>query len=115
MITVDELEKWMKPQLEPPIWKRVIGYVIPSMMEEYKREKNDYKKDFNLMMEKCELYCINDKRSGRPKLSIDTTQTKKVKQKHDQEDDDQNDDTKISKRIIIGFIIDELRKGDKEV
>ena len=41
----------------------IIGYVIPSMMEEYEREKNDYKKDFNLMMQKCESYCINDKRN----------------------------------------------------
>ena len=108
MIRVDELEKWMKPQLEPPIWKRVIGYVIPSMMEEYKREKNDYKTDFKLMMKKCESYCIKDKRSGRSRLSVDPTQTNRIKQKR-------VDDTKISKRIIIGFIIEELRKGDKEV
>ena len=104
MIRVDELEKWMKPQLEPPIWKKIIGYVIPSMMEEYEREKNDYKKDFSLMMQKCESYCINDKRNGRSRLSVDPIQTNRIKQKR-------VDDTKISKRIIIGFIIDELRKG----
>ena len=108
VIRLDELEKWMKPQMEPSRWKWVVGFVIARFRDEYKKEKQEFVGNFQSMMEKCETYCIDRQLSTKLRLS-------KVPDKLLKRERNNVKDAQISKRMIIGFIIDSLRRGEKEV
>ena len=101
MISVAELEKWMKPQMEPPIWKWIIGFIIPKFKAEYKREKKLFDEEFTLMMKNCRKYMKN-------KIKKEKEMSKTYEMQNDGE-------LMTSKKGVIGFIIDELRKEVKKV
>ena len=105
LISLDELWKWMTPQMEPPIWKWILGLLNRKMEENYDKEKTDFKNQFDSMKNNCSEYINLVERMngighvenvGRKK---DKEQISKIKM--------------ISKRDIIGFIMGELRRGDK--
>ena len=94
--------------MEPPIWKWIFGFVSQKFKDEYKEEKNKYDEKFSLMMKKCENYIELIRQQDEKKTEVKMENSEKYEDKNCR-------DRKISKKDIIGFIIKELRSGDKEV
>ena len=100
MISLDELWKWVKPQLEPPIWKRIFGFVNNEMKIEYEQDKNTFEDDLNYL-----------KRSSGNFLTI-VDNDKKIKHNEEANENKEKNwmNRMASKKDIIGLIIAELRK-----
>ena len=99
LISLDELWKWMAPQGEPSIWKWIFShitmeYIVDSntnheMQELYNKEKYNFLDAFKYLKENWENKGFNNTSSK---------QCKKIM---------------VSKKDIIGFIIEELRNSDR--
>ena len=105
-VSLDELWKWMKPQLEPPIWKWIIGLFYHKMKQRYNREKEEFKSDLNYFKRNSADYFTAVKNTGK---------NAKIEKEWREDCNEPKCEIKIaSKQDIIGFIIEELRKVNEE-
>ena len=51
LISVKELGKWMKPQMEPPLWKSIFGTMVPTLKAQYEKQKKEYDEEYKLLMD----------------------------------------------------------------
>lgn len=51
LLSVHELSKWMKPQMEPSIWKKWLGQVSLKWKEHYEKEQKCYEKQYKSLTE----------------------------------------------------------------
>ena len=99
LISVKELEKWMKPQMKPSPWLQFLAKVSPRWRKKYRESKKKFQKDHeNFIGSEATMF----QKSIRGKSQIikqESTEKKKT----------------ISKIDFVRSIVSKLRNGDEEV
>ena len=98
LISVDELKKWMKPQMGPSLWKKLLSKISTEWKDQYERDKNKYNKEYkNLLGSDANMFSKSTK--GKLETKQNTFEQK----------------DKVSKLDFYRGIIKKLRNGDKQV
>lgn len=99
LISVKELEKWMKPQMEPSPWMQILAKVSPRWRKKYRESKKKFQKDHENFIGS-EATMFQKTIRGRSQITKqESTEKKKT----------------LSKIDFVRSIVSKLRKGDEEV
>ena len=99
LISVKELEKWMKPQMEPSPWMQILAKVSPRWRKKYRESKKKFEKDHDNFIGS-EATMFQKTIRGRSQITKqESTEKKKT----------------LSKIDFVRSIVNKLRKGDEEV
>ena len=98
LISLQELEKWIEPQIEPSLWIKILAKVSTSWQIEYEKVKNR---------------CITDKDNLLGRQATIFQKSTKCRSSHLKKSDEKVE--KLSKIKFFRSIVRKLRNGDEQV